>query len=118
MLVGTCKRSCEPPQGRDARPAAGRVTKASHYVGISRPMDLQTALDAFSALAQPTRLRIFQRLIKAYPDPLPAGHIARLCKVPHNTMSTHLAALKRAGLIAVRREGRTMNYSANLPGLH
>jgi DNA-binding transcriptional ArsR family regulator len=31
-------------------------------------------------------------------------------------MSTHLAALTRAGLVAVRRNGRGMNYSADLDG--
>jgi DNA-binding transcriptional ArsR family regulator len=79
-------------------------------------MELKSALDALSALAQPTRLKAFRRLIRAYPDEVPAGEIARLAKVPHNTMSTHLAALTRAGLIAVRREGRTMNYRADLEG--
>jgi ArsR family transcriptional regulator len=79
-------------------------------------MDLNSAIDALSALAQPTRLKAFRRLIKAYPGEVSAGEIARLSRVPHNTMSTHLAALTRAGLIVVRREGRTMNYSADLRG--
>jgi ArsR family transcriptional regulator, arsenate/arsenite/antimonite-responsive transcriptional repressor len=79
-------------------------------------MDLPTATEALAALAQPTRLKTFQRLIKAYPVELSAGEIARFADVPHNTMSTHLAALTRAGLIVVRREGRTMNYRANLEG--
>ena len=48
---------------------------------------------------------------------MPAGEVARRCKVPHNTMSTHLAALTRAGLVAVRRNGRGMNYRADLDGL-
>jgi ArsR family transcriptional regulator len=79
-------------------------------------MDLPSAIEAFAALAQATRLKTFQRLIKAYPHELSAGEIARFADVPHNTMSTHLAALTRAGLIVVRREGRTMNYSADLRG--
>ena len=40
----------------------------------------------------------------------------QFCKVPHNTMSTHLAALMRGGLIAVARQGRSMNYRADLDG--
>jgi DNA-binding transcriptional ArsR family regulator len=71
---------------------------------------------AFAALAQPTRLEAFRRLIAAHPQGLPAGEIARACDVPHNTMSTHLAVLLRAGLIAVAREGRSMNYRADLDG--
>jgi ArsR family transcriptional regulator len=79
-------------------------------------MDLSSATGAFAALAQPTRLRAFRQLIKAYPEELPAGDIAQFCKVPHNTMSTHLSILTRAGLLAVRRDGRSMNYSLNIGG--
>jgi DNA-binding transcriptional ArsR family regulator len=95
----------------------GAVTSLSQSVDISRHMERQAAIGAFAALAQSTRLKVFQHLLKAYPEELPAGEIARVCKVPHNTMSTHLAILTRAKLIAVRRDGRVMNYSANLAGL-
>ena len=71
---------------------------------------------AFAALSQPTRLNAFRRLMKLYPDHAPAGEIARFCKVPHNTMSTHLATLARAGLLSVDRRGRSMNYRADLDG--
>jgi ArsR family transcriptional regulator len=90
--------------------------KPPYDVDISRHMDLNSAIDTLSALAQPTRLKAFRRLIRAYPGEVSAGELARLSKVPHNTMSTHLAALTRAGLIVVRREGRMMNYSADLQG--
>ena len=79
-------------------------------------MDARKSQAAFAALAQPTRLKAFRRLVAAHPNGLPAGEIAAHCKVPHNTMSTHLAALTRAGLIAVVRQGRSMNYRANLDG--
>jgi ArsR family transcriptional regulator len=79
-------------------------------------MDTSKALAALTALAQPTRLAAFRRLLAAYPEAVPAGEVARRCKVPHNTMSTHLAALTRAGLVAVQRNGRGMNYRAELDG--
>jgi len=79
-------------------------------------MDAKKAQCAFAALSQPTRLKAFRRLVAAHPDGLPAGEIAAACKVPHNTMSTHLAALLRGGLIAVARQGRVMSYRANLDG--
>jgi DNA-binding transcriptional ArsR family regulator len=79
-------------------------------------MDARKSQAAFSALAQPTRLKAFRKLVAAHPDGLPAGDIAAFCKVPHNTRSTHLAALMRGGLITVARDGRTMNYRANLDG--
>lgn len=77
-------------------------------------MDTRKAQSAFAALAQPTRLKAFRKLVAAHPNGLPAGDIAAFCKVPHNTMSTHLAALLRGGLITVRRDGRSMNYSADV----
>jgi arsenate reductase len=72
------------------------------------------AIDGLGSLAQPTRLAAFRQLLAAHPESLPAGEIARLCAVPHNTMSTHLGILSRAGLIAVERQGRVMNYRADL----
>lgn len=58
----------------------------------------------------------FRRLVATYPDSIGAGEIARGCKVPQNTMSTHLAILTRAGLLQVERDGRQMNYRADLDG--
>jgi arsenate reductase len=77
-------------------------------------MDSSSAIDALTALAQPTRLIAFRKLVASHPDGLPAGKISSLCRVPHNTMSTHLAALVRAGLVTVERQGRVMNYRAHL----
>jgi DNA-binding transcriptional ArsR family regulator len=79
-------------------------------------MDAKKAQAAFTALAQPTRLKAFRKIVTAHPQGLPAGEIAGFCKVPHNTMSTHLAVLMRGGLIAVMRQGRSMHYRANLDG--
>jgi protein-tyrosine-phosphatase len=45
-----------------------------------------------------------------------AGDIARLCDVPHNTLSAHLNVLTSAGLLMVERRGREMNYRADLKG--
>ena len=58
----------------------------------------------------------FRRLVAVYPNWIGAGDIARGCKVPQNTMSTHLAILTRAGLLHVERAGRQMNYQADLDG--
>lgn len=73
--------------------------------------------DAFAALAHPTRLAAFRRLVTAGPAGLPAGEIARLLNVPHNTLSTHLACLAAARLVNSRREGRSIFYSAELYGI-
>jgi DNA-binding transcriptional ArsR family regulator len=77
-------------------------------------MESQDALVAFAALAQPTRLEVFRRLMEHEPEGLQAGEIARQLGVPHNTMSTHLAILTRAGLIEARRQSRSIIYRARL----
>ena len=77
-------------------------------------MDLSTALEAFNALSQATRLEAFRMLVEQEPHGLPAGEIARRLEVPHNTMSTHLAILGRAGLIEAERQSRSIIYRARL----
>ena len=80
-------------------------------------MDKKNAIESLSAMAQETRLAAFRYLISCCPDGKNAGDIARRCKVPHNTMSTHLAILERAGLIDSEKQGREIMYSADISGL-
>ena len=72
-------------------------------------MESDTAIAAFSALAQPTRLDVFRILVRQEPDGLAAGEIARRLNVPHNTLSTHLAILHRAGLVTAERHSRSLD---------
>lgn len=80
----------------------------------SLPIDEAGALECLASLAQPTRMATLRRLLAAYPGSLPAGELARACDAPHNTMSSHLGVLLRAGLIEVERSGRAMNYRASV----
>lgn len=77
-------------------------------------MDALSLIDAFGALAQDTRLQVVRLLLGASPAGLPAGEVARRLGTPHNTMSTHLAILSRAGLARSRRESRQVIYSVDL----
>jgi DNA-binding transcriptional ArsR family regulator len=79
-------------------------------------MDEWEVVARFGSLGQPTRLAVLRSLLKVHPDGLNAGDIARMFDVPHNTMSAHLAVLSRAGLVLVERQGRVMNYRADLRG--
>ena len=97
--------------------ALAAVIAPSYHVDMSRHMDAKKSQGAFAALAQPTRLKAFRKLVAAHPGGLPAGEIAAFCKVPHNTMSTHLAVLTRAGLIEAERHSRSITYRANLARL-
>jgi len=77
-------------------------------------MESAQAILAFDALAQATRLDVFRLLMEHEPDGLPAGEVARRKAVPHNTMSTHLAILARAGLVEAQRQSRSIVYRARL----
>jgi DNA-binding transcriptional ArsR family regulator len=77
-------------------------------------MDKEAAILALAALAQATRLEAFRLLVANEPDGLAAGEVARRLAVPHNTMSTHLAVLTRAGLIQAERRRTSLIYRASL----
>lgn len=79
-------------------------------------MDWPHALAALAALGQPTRLSIFRLLVRAEPAGLSAGALAEAVGCPHNTLSTHVAILARAGLVTGIREGRTITYRADAAG--
>ncbi len=80
-------------------------------------MDSESVILALAALAQPTRLEVFRRLVGHEPEGLPAGEVAKALAVPHNTMSSHLSILTRARLVSSHRESRSIIYRANLATL-
>ena len=77
-------------------------------------MDKDETILALAALAQGTRLDAFRLLVACEPDGCAAGEIARRLAVPHNTMSSHLAVLTRAGLIQAERRSQSLIYRARL----
>ena len=77
-------------------------------------METNDAIAALAALAQSTRLDTFRLLVKNEPEGVPAGDLARALNVPHNTMSSHLATLSRAGLIKSERQSRSIIYRADV----
>jgi ArsR family transcriptional regulator len=80
-------------------------------------MDKNSAIAALSALGQETRLDVFRHLVTVGSEGMGAGDLAEALDVRANTLSTHLAALSRAGLIAATREGRTIRYRAHYDGI-
>ena len=81
-------------------------------------MDTASAISSLSALAQETRLSIFRLLVEAGTQGLAAGAIAERLDIPASSLSFHLAELTRAGLIAQRRESRSLIYSANFRAMN
>ncbi|MDE2112236.1 MAG: helix-turn-helix transcriptional regulator [Alphaproteobacteria bacterium] len=74
-------------------------------------MELNDAVKRLSALAQDSRLQVFTLLVKAGPEGVAAGDIARTIGIPATTLSAHLLLLSNARLVCARREGRSIFYS-------
>ena len=70
------------------------------------------AVAALAALAQDNRLDVFRLLVQAGPQGMPAGAVATGLDLPPNTLTFHFDRLRMAGLVTVRREGRSMIYAA------
>src|ERR1700758_2768477 len=70
------------------------------------------ALAALAGLAQDNRLDVFRLLVEAGGAGMPAGSVADALKLAPNTLTFHFDRLRDAGLVTVRREGRSMIYAA------
>ena len=75
-------------------------------------MEKTNAVAALAALAQDNRLDVFRLLVQAGPDGLSAGTVAERLKLAPNTLTFHFDRLRHAGLVTVRRAGRSMIYAA------
>jgi len=75
-------------------------------------MESTVAIKGLAALAQEGRLAVFRFLVRAGPEGLAAGQIARGLETPPNTLSAQLTVLANAGLVTSRREGRSIIYAA------
>lgn len=81
-------------------------------------MEIINAVTQLSALAQEARLEAFRLLVRAGHGGLPAGEIGRALDLPLPTLSFHLRHLREAGLVASRRDGRSIIYTANYDGMN
>ena len=70
--------------------------------------------EAITALADPTRRTIFERLRRAEK---PVGELARDLPVSRPAVSQHLRVLREAGLVRARRDGTRHFYSVDGDGL-
>ena len=70
------------------------------------------AITALAALAQENRLDVFRLLVQAGPEGMPAGEVADALELAPNNLTFHFDRLREAGLVTVRREGRSMIYAA------
>jgi len=69
---------------------------------------------AFTALADPTRRLVFERLAR---QPMSVGRLARGLTVTRPAVSQHLRVLKNAGLVIDREEGTRRIYRVDARGI-
>lgn len=67
---------------------------------------------AFAALGSAQRLGVLRTLVRAGPEGLTIGALGDRCGIPGSTLSHHLGALARAGLIRQSRQGRAVLCAA------
>jgi len=79
----------------------------------TRNIGMKRRVQQFSALGQEDRLEIFRLLVRAGLDGRCVDEIKRRVKMPGSTLSHHLDALTRSGLLAARRSGRFIYYAVN-----
>jgi len=80
-------------------------------------MQTITAIEALGALAHPHRLAIFRLLVTQGREGLCAGTIAERVGMVPSSLTFHLQALQRAGLILQRRKSRQLYYSADFAAM-
>lgn len=81
-------------------------------------MELATAVDRLSALAQASRLSLFRLLVQQGPEGLAAGEIAQRLGLAPATLSFHLKELSNAGLLRARQEGRFIYYAPDFEAMN
>jgi DNA-binding transcriptional ArsR family regulator len=72
------------------------------------------ATNGWTALGDPTRRAIFERLVE---QPCAVGELARELPVSRPAVSQHLKVLKDAGLVRDRRAGKQRIYQVDPGGL-
>ena len=80
-------------------------------------MEIQSAVEALSALAHESRLEIFRLLVPEGPEGLAAGVIGERLGIRANALSFHLTRLRYAGLVTVKRNGQQKIYAATYDGM-
>ncbi len=73
---------------------------------------------ALGALAHEHRLGLYRLLVEEGPGGLPAGAIADRLGLAPSSLTFHLQALHRAGLITQQRASRQLIYAADYPTMN
>ncbi|EPE94836.1 ArsR/SmtB family transcription factor [Rhizobium grahamii] len=77
--------------------------------------DTEIITAVMRALADPTRRAVFERIANS--EEITVVELTRGSNVTQGAISQHLKALKKAGLVSERPEGRNVYYRAHQGGL-
>jgi DNA-binding transcriptional ArsR family regulator len=78
-------------------------------------IEAETITAVMRALADPTRRAVFERIANS--DEITVVELTRGSSVTQGAISQHVKALKQAGLVSERPEGRNVYYRAQPGGL-
>ena len=81
-------------------------------------MKSREAVRALGAIAHEYRLGIFRLLVRQGPKGLPAGSIGEHVGLAPSSLTFHLQALQRSGLIKQARVSRQLFYSADYAAMN
>ncbi len=81
-------------------------------------MKTAAVIGALAALAHEYRLAIYRMLVEQGPDGLPAGVIGERLGLQPSSLTFHLQALHRAGLVSQARASRQLIYSADYAAMN
>ena len=81
-------------------------------------MKTANVIAALGALAHEFRLAIYRLLVERGPEGLSAGAIGEKVGLLPSSLTFHLQALHRAGLIKQARASRQLIYSADYPAMN
>jgi DNA-binding transcriptional ArsR family regulator len=81
-------------------------------------MNATKAVEALGALAHDNRLAIYRLLVEKGPEGLPAGQIADRIGLVPSSLTFHVQALQRSGLISQRRVSRQLFYAADFAAMN
>lgn len=77
-------------------------------------MKNKQVVNVLGALASEPRLLVFKKIIRYGETGVCPCDISEALKIPRNTLSFHLKNLEAAGLIASKRKGKNLFYSAKM----
>lgn len=80
----------------------------------SSPPIAQIKADLFRALAHPVRVRALELLVRQERS---VGDLAVALDIDVSHLSQQLAVLRRAAIVVTRRDGNTVYYSVQNPGI-